>query len=57
MPPVLGKFILQRIRSRILKALDEQGVEGLTRTERVSAAQEKISAISVLLGDKPGVND
>jgi glutathione S-transferase len=52
-PPVIGPLILLKIRRGFLKALWSQGTGRHTRDEIIQFAKEDLTALSVLLEEKP----
>jgi glutathione S-transferase len=52
LPPVIGGFILKKIRESFLGEIKAQGVGRHTREEIIQLARDNLSAISILLGDK-----
>ena len=53
LPPVIGGFIVKKIRKDLLKILRTQGTGEHSRDEIVAWAKADLTAISVLLGRKP----
>ncbi len=51
MPPVIGSFILKKIRQSFLKELSQQGVGDHTQDEIIAIGKETLTAVSNLLGD------
>jgi glutathione S-transferase len=52
MPPVIGKFVLKKIRKEVLKHFSTHGVLEFDRAQVIEFAKSDIFAISKLLGKK-----
>lgn len=52
LPPVLGSFIMQKVRKRALQTFSLQGAGAHTAEERLSLIKNDVNAVSEFLGNK-----